>query len=191
MQPLTHQVWEQHFVQLREPVLTRFPQVEEWELARVNDDYDALVELVQRSTGMDADRVLEQLRALDVEELGIGTGTREDAEDENGNGEHGSLAKLALGKGFAESERARITERLAKLNKHLKRFPADDTWLEISVKDRDTTSQALTLSAELPGLGKVVVGSREGDLRDALADVREDMITQITRELDKRSRGAR
>ncbi len=191
MQPLTHQVWEQHFVQLREPVLTRFPQVEEWELARVNDDYDALVELVQRSTGMDADRVLEQLRALDVEELGIGTGTREDAEDENGNGEHGSLAKLALGKGFAESERARITERLSKLNKHLKRFPADDTWLEISVKDRDTTSQALTLSAELPGLGKVVVGSREGDLRDALADVREDMITQITRELDKRSRGAR
>jgi ribosome-associated translation inhibitor RaiA len=191
MQPLTHQVWEQHFVQLREPVLTRFPQVEEWELARVNDDYDALVELVQRSTGMDADRVLEQLRALDVEELGIGTGTPEEAEEDNGNGGHGSLAKLALGKGFAESERARITERLSKLNKHLKRFPADDTWLEISVKDRDTTSQALTLSAELPGLGKVVVGSREGDLRDALADVREDMITQITRELDKRSRGAR
>lgn len=191
MQPLTHQVWEQHFVQLRQPVLTRFPQVEEWELARVNDDYDALVELVQRSTGMDADRVLEQLRALDVEELGIGTGAPEESEEENGNGEHGSLAKLALGKGFAESERARITERLSKLNKHLKRFPADDTWLEISVKDRDTTSQALTLSAELPGLGKVVVGSREGDLRDALADVREDMITQITRELDKRSRGAR
>lgn len=188
MQSLTHQVWEQHYVELRRPILSQFPSVDRSELDGVTDDYDALVQLIERSTGMDADRVLDQLRNLDVEELGLGTGER-DADD--AGADRGSLAKLNLGKGFTDAERDRVVERLSQLNRHLKRFPADDTWLELSVKDRDTTSQVVTLTAELPRLGRVQASSKEDDLMAALADVRQDLIRQIDGELDKRSRRAR
>lgn len=186
MQPLTHQVWEQHYVELRPHVLAQFPQVDRSELDGVTDDYDALVVLLQRSTAMDADRVLDQLRSLDVEELGLGTGGSGEGTDDRG-----SLAQLNLGKGFTDAERDRVVDRLSQLNRHLKRFPADDTWLELTVKDRDTTSQVVTLSAELPRLGRLQASSKEDDLMAALADVRQDLIRQIDGELDKRSRGAR
>lgn len=187
MQPLTHRVWQQHYVELRAPVLERFPQVEPTELERINDDYDALVELLQRSTGMDADRVLTQLRGLDVEELGIGYG--EPGEEDGA--QEGSVERLALGQGFSQAERPRIVSRLEKLNRHLKRFPADNVWLELSVKDRETPAQVVTLSAELPGLGKLVTTSKENDMAAALADVRDDMVDRIRNGMEKRSRGAR
>jgi ribosome-associated translation inhibitor RaiA len=187
MRPLTHRVWEQHYVDLREPIRSRFPQVDEWELARVNDDYDALLELLQRSTGMDADRVLDQVTSLDVEELGIGTGGAGQEDGDDG----ASLDRLSLGKGFTEAERPRIVDRLSQLNRHLKRFRADGTYLELSVKDRETPSQVVTLEAEVPGFSRFVVKSNEHDLRAALADVRDDLIKQISREVDKRTRGAK
>lgn len=187
MRPLTHQVWEQHYVDLREPILTRFPQVDEWELSRINDDYDALLELLQRSTGMDADRVRDQVVNLDVDELNIGTGG-DGEEDLQGAA---SLEQLSLGKGFSEAERPRIVDRLSQLNRQLKRFPADATSLELSVKDRDTTQQSMTLEAEVPGFPRFVSTSNEADFRAALADVRDDMIKQIRREVDKRTRGAK
>lgn len=187
MQPLTHRVWEQHFVALRRPVLERFPQVEPSELDGVDDDYDALVELLQRSTGMDADRVLTQLRGLDVEQLGLGHG---DAGEEGG-AQEGSVDKLSLGQGFTQAERPRILSRMEKLNRHLKRFHVDNVWLELSVKDRETPAQVVTLSAELPGLGRLVTTSKENELPAALADVRDDMVDRIRDGMEKRSRGAR
>jgi hypothetical protein len=191
MQPLTHQVWEQHFAELRQPILARFPQVDPEELQVISDDYDGLLALVQRATGMDADRALEQIRALDVEELGIGTGGSGNG---NGNGaepDKASLDQLSLHKGFAESERGWVVERLSQLNRQLKRFRADGTYLELSVKDRDSTQQVVTLEAEVPGLPRFVSKSNLPDLRDALADARDDMIKQISREVDKRTRGAK
>lgn len=187
MQPLTHQVWEQHYLDLRAPVQSQFPLVDPIEIERVNDDFDMLVEVLQRETGMDADRVLDQLRSVDVEELGIGTG-QADADQHAGEG---SVQKLALGQGFTDAERPRVLDRLEKLNRHLRRFPAENTWLELSVKDRDTPAQVVTLSAELPGLGKLVTTSKENDMRAALADVRDDMVDRIRQGMDKRSRGGR
>jgi ribosome-associated translation inhibitor RaiA len=187
MQPLTHQVWEQHYVRLRGPVQSQFPQVDPIEIERVNDDFDALVEVLQRDTGMDADRVLDQLRTVDVEDLGIGT-CEHDADQHAGEG---SVANLALGHGFTDAERPRVLERLEKLNRHLRRFPAEHTWLELTVKDRDTPAQVVTLSAELPGIGKLVTTSKENDMRAALADVRDDMVDRIRDSVEKRSRGAR
>jgi ribosome-associated translation inhibitor RaiA len=184
MQPLTHQVWEQHFVELRPVILERFPAVDRESLQVIEDDYDGLVALVQRATGMDADRTIAEIRALEVEELGLGIG--------NGHGgaeNEASLAKLNLGTGFAESERERIVERLNKLNRHLKRFRADATYLELSVKDRDTGSQQVTLECEVPGFPRLVATSKEADLRAALADVRDDLVRQINDAVDKRNRG--
>lgn len=189
MQPLTHRVWEQHFVTLRQHVLDQFPQVDPSEVERVNDDWDALVDVLQDATGMDADRVLDQLRGLDVEELGLGYGQADD--EQQTEAQQGSVEKVSLGQGFTQAERSRVLSRLEKLNRHLKRFDADDVWLELSVKERDTPAQAVTLSAELPGLGRLVTTSKENDLQAALADVRDDMVDRIRDGLEKRTRGAR
>lgn len=183
MRPLTHQVWEQHFAELRRPVLDRWPEVDRSELQRIDDDYDGLVALVQRATGMSADLTRLEIQKLDVEELGLGVGQEEEADDEGGARLDTSLQ---LTKGFTESERGRVLDRLSKLDRHLKRFPADGTYLEMQVKDRETPSQSLSLVAELPRFGKLVARSQEPDLRDALADVRDDLIRQITDAVGKR-----
>ena len=44
----------------------------------------------------------------------------------------------------------------------------------------------MTLSADLKGFSSFVSTSEEGDMRAALADVRDDMIRQISDAVDKR-----
>jgi hypothetical protein len=123
MQPLTHQMWAKHFAELRPYVLAEWPQVAREDLDLVGDDWDGLVELVSRSTGMSADLAVMQLRKLDVAEMGIGSGETDD--DEDADEGQASLDQLRLGVGFSEDERDRIVERLSKLNRRLRRFPAD------------------------------------------------------------------
>ena len=114
------------------------------------------------------------------------------SDDETGeDAERASLDQLVLGTGFTEGERDRIVERLSKLNRRLRSFPADGTWLALSVKERDNTGQSLTLECELPGYAKLVATSSERDLRDALMDVREDMWRQMDDAINRRREGAR
>ena len=188
MQPLTHQLWAKHFTDIRPRVLEEWPDIDPIELEEVRDDWDHLVQLVQRSTGMSADLVGQRLRTLDIEELNIGTGESREASDDEGTA---SLEQLALGNGFEESERGRIVERLSKLNRRLKRFPADATHLELQVKERNNSGQTLTFIAQLPGYSQFVATSTEADLRDALMDVREDMWRQIDDAVTRRTEGAR
>jgi ribosome-associated translation inhibitor RaiA len=187
MQTLNQQAWRRHFTELRAAVQAQFPQVDPLDIERVNDDWDALVEALQDGTGMDADRILDRLQAVEHRDLGIGPGGIDD-EDQGGNG---SVERLMLGQGFSADERPWIVERLEKLNRQLKRYPADDVWLELTVKDRDTPAMVVTLSAELPGLGSVVTSSKANDLPAAIADVRDDMVDRIRDSVEKRSRGAR
>ena len=180
-------MWAKHYVEIRPRVLQEWPEIDKGALDHVGDDWDGLVELVHKTTGMSADLARQQLRTLDVEELNIGTG--DDDEDDDAAPGHASLDQLALGTGFQPSERDRIVERLSKLNRRLKRFPADGTWLELSVKERDNSGQSVTLECEVPGFSKFVATSSEADLRDALMDVREDLWRQIDDAVTKR--GAR
>ena len=186
MQPLTHDQWEKHFVELREPILEKFPRVDRRELERIENDFDGLVALVQHATGLTPESTLQVIRTLDVEELNIGSGAS-DAEP----GDGASLDQMVLHHGFTEAERPRIVERLRQLNRHLRRFPASGTYLELSVKERDGSQQEVVLETEIPGLPRIVAKSREADLRAALADVREDTIAQIESTLGKRTEGGR
>jgi hypothetical protein len=187
MQPLTHQLWAKHFVEIRPRVLEEWPEIDKGALDHVGDDWDGLVELVHKTTGMSADLTTQSLRKLDVEELNIGAGDDAEPAEEGA----ASLDQLRLGTGFAESERDRIVARLSKLNRRLKRFPAEGTWLELSVKERDSSSQSVTLECEVPGFAKFVATSTESNLRDALMDVREDLWRQINDAVTKRTEGAR
>ena len=187
MQPLTHDLWAKHFVEIRPRIREEWPDVDPIELEIVRDDWDHLVQLIQRTTGLSADLVAQRLRTLDVEELNIGTGDAADV----GDSTQASLAQLALGNGFEESERDRIVERLSKLNRRLKRFPADATSLELQVKERNNNGQTVTFIAQLPGYAQLVATSTESDLRAALMDVREDMWRQIDDAVTRRTEGAR
>lgn len=186
MRPLTHREWRQHFTVLRPYVLEEWPELDRPKVERVNDDFDALVALIQSETGLSPELVEQRLRKLDVDELGIGTGESQAGGD---RADHASLRQLRLGDGFSASERDRIVARLEKLNRRLKKFPADATELELSVKDRDTPSQKVTLAAWLPKFPQIVATSDESDLHDALADVREDLWRQIDDAVNRRKEG--
>lgn len=183
MRPLTRREWEEHYTDLRTSVLEEWPEVDRQLLEAANDDFDRVVELVQDATGMAAEAVIDRLKALDIEELGLGTGG---AGEEEGAEDRASLAQLRLTGEFDESDRDRIIERLSKLNRRLKKFPADGTDLHLTVKDRDSGGQKVTLEVWLPRFGHYAATSTEPDLRDALMDVREDMWRQIDDAVSKR-----
>lgn len=188
MRPLTPRVWERHFTVLRPYVLQEFPEVDRQKLEVIGDDFSGLVDVVQDATGLSGALIRQRLRKLDVDELGLGTGEREE-EDEEGGAGRASLDQLRLGDGFSDAERDRIVDRLGKLNRRLRKFPADGTDLLLTVKDRDTTSQKVTLECGLPHFPPLVVTSNEPDLKDALMDVREDLWRLIDDAVNKRKEG--
>lgn len=190
MRPLTHQVFQKHYVTLRPHILRRWPQVDRLELEAITDDYDGLAQLVQRATGMTAGDVHRELRTLDVEELGLGPGGDSEAEPEDHGALEGdgraSLAQLRLGAGFGEGDRQMVEQRLEKLNRRLRRFPAESTELVLTVSDRDSAAQKVTLQCLAPKYAPFVATSNEPDLRAALREVREELWRQIDDAVTKR-----
>lgn len=178
MTTLDARVWQNRFTELRSPVLSAFPRVHRQDVEAAGDDFDALVHMIQRSSGMSATQVHERLSEIMADDEG-GTDT---------GPQRASLEQLRVGFGFEESERPRILEVLRKLDRQLKRFPADSVDMELTVKDRDTTAQKVTLEAWLPNMPRMVVTSREHSLRDALMDVREDLWRRLNEALDRRRR---
>jgi hypothetical protein len=102
-------------------------------------------------------------------------------------------ACLRLGSGFAEDERSRIVDTFSKLDKRLKRWPADQVDMELSVKERESSSQSLTLECWIHSDGdtRFVATSSEGLLQDALMDCREDLWRQIDEFVNRRTDAAR
>ncbi|HSJ46881.1 MAG TPA: hypothetical protein VK923_19580 [Euzebyales bacterium] len=176
MTTLDARVWQTRFTELRTSVLSAFPHVQRQEVEAVGDDFDALVHTIQRRSGMSATEVHERLNQIAADADQSGDGGRRRA----------SLDQLRIGFGFEESERPRVLELLRKLGRQLQRFPAEAVELELTVKDRDTTAQKVTLEAWLPNMPRVVVTSREHSLRDALMEVREDLWRQLKESLDRR-----
>ena len=82
---------------------------------------------------------------------------------------------LRVGTGFSQGDRNWIVEQFGTLNAQLASFDADATELEISVKDRESRGQKVTLECWIGGREKVVTTSSEEDLHAALMDVRDDL----------------
>lgn len=82
---------------------------------------------------------------------------------------------LRVGVGFTQGDRNWIVEQFATLDARLAAFPADQTELEVSVKDREARGQKVTLECWISGRQKIVATSAEEDLRAALNDVRDDL----------------
>lgn len=82
---------------------------------------------------------------------------------------------LRMGAGFAQGDRNWIVEQFGTLDNRLASFRADATALEISVKDRTSPGQKVTLECWLSGGDKLVTTSSLEDLHAAVMDCRDDL----------------
>ena len=89
-------------------------------------------------------------------------------------------ASLRFGNGFGQDERGPIVEGWAGLDARLRSFDAGTVELELSVKERGEASQRTVLEAWVSGQSRVVATSSEPDLAQALHEVRDDLIRQLT-----------
>jgi ribosome-associated translation inhibitor RaiA len=82
---------------------------------------------------------------------------------------------LRVGAGFSRGDRNWIAEQFGTLDAGLASYHADATELEISVKDRQSRGQKVTLECRISGREKIVTTSSEEDLHAAVMDVRDDL----------------
>jgi ribosome-associated translation inhibitor RaiA len=92
---------------------------------------------------------------------------------------------LRFAGGFHDNERAHVLDVLAPLEKHLARWSADEVELTLSVKDRGSPEQRVTLEAKLGGWPLLVAKGADADIDRALHEARKELIRQIE---DERSR---
>lgn len=86
---------------------------------------------------------------------------------------------LRLGAGFSQRELPRLVAQFATLDARLATFDVDSTDLELSVKDRESRGQKVTLECSIAGQHRIVATSGEQELHDALNDVRDDLRRQL------------
>jgi ribosome-associated translation inhibitor RaiA len=94
---------------------------------------------------------------------------------------------LRVGAGFTQADLTWITKQFGPLDAHLASFDTDATELEISVKDRQSPGQKVTLECRTGGLDKIVTTSTEDDLHAAIMDVRDDLRRRLTDAKGRRS----
>ena len=93
----------------------------------------------------------------------------------------GSLeASLRLGKGLKEKDRERVLRRLAGLDARLRSFRDDAVDLLLTVKERETPSQRTTLEATIANWPRLVATSVRAGLDEALAEVSDELVRQLT-----------
>lgn len=99
----------------------------------------------------------------------------------SGPDDHATVeASLRLGSGLAASERDEVLERFAALDARLRSYPAGEVELVLSVKERDGADQKTTLEVWIAGTQRVVATSSRTPLDQALTEVRDDLIRQLT-----------
>ena len=86
---------------------------------------------------------------------------------------------LRLAAGLGEAERPLLVRRLARLDAQLARHRAGQVDLELSVKDRGSRGQRLTLECGIAGRPRLVASSADPDLDTAVGRVREGIRRQL------------
>ena len=101
-------------------------------------------------------------------------------DDVPGGGGTATVAgSLRLAAGLGEAERPLLVRRLARLDAQLARYRAEQVAMELSVKDRGTRGQRLTLECWIAGRPRLVASSADHDLDTAVSRVREGMRRQL------------
>lgn len=87
---------------------------------------------------------------------------------------------LRVAHGVTGEERDRIVASWGRLDARLRSFPAGAVELQLTVKERDTPSQRTTLEAWIDRRDRLVATSTLPGFDEAIAEVRNDLIRQIT-----------
>ena len=89
---------------------------------------------------------------------------------------------LQLANGIAADEFDRVAAALGRLDERLRSFEEGTVELQLSVKEHGTPSQRTTLEAWIAGRPRLrlVATSNQPDFDAALAEVRDDLVRQIT-----------
>ncbi|HUW00993.1 MAG TPA: hypothetical protein VMW08_01450 [Acidimicrobiales bacterium] len=87
---------------------------------------------------------------------------------------------LRLGDGLSPADLESVVAHFGSLDHRLRSFRPNAVELYLHIKERDTPSQRATLEAHIDGFPKLVATSTHVDYDDALIEVRDDMIRQIT-----------
>lgn len=94
--------------------------------------------------------------------------------------------RLRIATGFTQDERSWIVERFESLFRRLRGHQPDSIDMELSVKDRDTAEQRVTLELWVSGWPRLVATSRKTDISPAMTEVRDDMTRQVDDTKEKR-----
>lgn len=85
-----------------------------------------------------------------------------------------------------EHDRVRTLLLDGKLGRRLKRWDPADVELEVSVKDRDTSKQRMTLECWISKVPRMVATSTRTDLEAAVLECRDDLYKQIDKFVTKK-----
>lgn len=94
-------------------------------------------------------------------------------------------ARLRLGPGLLESDRAEVVAALSSLNRHLAHWRPDQIDLRLSVRDRNFSDQKVTLEIWLPGRHSLLASAGAADLNKALVEARKIAIREIEAEFGR------
>ena len=87
---------------------------------------------------------------------------------------------LSLHGDIRDGEVDMIVDHWSKLDARLRSFDAGTVSIQLFVKERDTKSQHITLDVKIDGKNPLVATSSNTDFVQALNEVRDEMIRQIT-----------
>lgn len=87
---------------------------------------------------------------------------------------------LELVNGIRPDERDRVVDLLGRLDHRLRSYRSGSVTLLLSVKERESPGQRTTLEARLPGKPAIVATSDRAGFQEAIHEVRDDLISQIT-----------
>jgi ribosome-associated translation inhibitor RaiA len=89
-------------------------------------------------------------------------------------------AALHFENGIAPSEYDNVFDTFHRLNERLRSFPDGTVDLRLNVKERGQSSQHTTLLANIAGHTPMVATSSSANLQQALAEVSDELVRQIT-----------
>ncbi|MBD8505200.1 HPF/RaiA family ribosome-associated protein [Hoyosella sp. G463] len=72
-----------------------------------------------------------------------------------------------------------------RLDSRLSRWSPEQVEMEISVKERDTPSQRVVLECWISGMPKLVATSTEQQIETAIAEVRDELWSQLDKQISK------
>ena len=90
-----------------------------------------------------------------------------------------AVEQIHLGLGFHEVDRELVVSKLRALNRHLDRWRDGSVDIHLSIQDRDSEEQRLTLEIRLPRRPSLVVHVSDAKIDRALVEARRLMIREV------------